>query len=134
MRDLGLTQVDEPFSNLLTQGMVLNEIFFRKPASGRIVYYNPADVDLAGGREGARLGAVLRADGEAGRERRHRHDVEVEEQRRRSAGPRRALRRRHARLFMMFAAPRSRRSSGRTRRGTAAFRFMSVCGRPCTST
>ena len=29
MRDLGLTEIDEPFTNLLTQGMVLNEIFFR---------------------------------------------------------------------------------------------------------
>ena len=46
MRDLGLATVDEPFTNLLTQGMVLNEIYFRKPASGRIVYYNPADVDV----------------------------------------------------------------------------------------
>jgi leucyl-tRNA synthetase len=33
MRDLGLVKVDEPFTNLLTQGMVLNEIFFRKPAT-----------------------------------------------------------------------------------------------------
>ena len=33
MRDLGLVMLDEPFSNLLTQGMVLNEIFFRKPTS-----------------------------------------------------------------------------------------------------
>ena len=64
MRDLGLTTLDEPFSNLLTQGMVLNEIFYRKPASGRIVYYNPADVDVQVDEKGARIGAVLRADGE----------------------------------------------------------------------
>jgi leucyl-tRNA synthetase len=32
MRDLGLVKMNEPFSRLLTQGMVLNEIFFRKPA------------------------------------------------------------------------------------------------------
>ena len=37
MRDLGLTKLDEPFTNLLTQGMVLNQIFFRKPASCSIV-------------------------------------------------------------------------------------------------
>jgi leucyl-tRNA synthetase len=64
MRDLGLTKVDEPFSNLLTQGMVLNEIYFRKPASGRIVYYNPADVDVQLDEKGARVGAVLREDGQ----------------------------------------------------------------------
>ncbi len=45
MRDLGLTKVTEPFSNLLTQGMVLNDIFYSQPAEGRRVFYNPADVD-----------------------------------------------------------------------------------------
>ena len=35
MRDCGLTGLDEPFQRLLTQGMVLNDIWFRKPASGR---------------------------------------------------------------------------------------------------
>jgi leucyl-tRNA synthetase len=28
MRDLGLVKVDEPFTKLLTQGMVLNHIYF----------------------------------------------------------------------------------------------------------
>ncbi len=35
MRDLGLVKVDEPFRNLLTQGMVLHHIYFREPAPGR---------------------------------------------------------------------------------------------------
>jgi leucyl-tRNA synthetase len=64
MRDLGLISIKEPFTNLLTQGMVLNEIFFRKPATGRIVYYNPADVDTELNDKGAIVRAVLRADGE----------------------------------------------------------------------
>src|SRR5712671_3732806 len=64
MRDLGLVPgVDEPFMRLLTQGMVLNEIFYRKEASGRISYYNPADVDLKHDDKGQRTGAVLRSDG-----------------------------------------------------------------------
>jgi len=63
MRDLGLVSFDEPFSRLLTQGMVLNEIFFRKPASGRISYYNPAEVEPKFDDKGNRIGAVLRADG-----------------------------------------------------------------------
>jgi len=47
MRDLGLVSgVNEPFMHLLTQGMVLNEIFYRKTGEGRITYYNPADVEL----------------------------------------------------------------------------------------
>jgi leucyl-tRNA synthetase len=63
MRDLGLVKLDEPFTNLLTQGMVLNEIFFRKTDGGRVVYYNPADVELAMDERGQRMGAKLRADG-----------------------------------------------------------------------
>jgi leucyl-tRNA synthetase len=63
MRDCGLTQVSEPFSRLLTQGMVLNEIFFRKPSSGRVVYYNPAEVEVQVDEKGARTGAILKADG-----------------------------------------------------------------------
>jgi leucyl-tRNA synthetase len=45
MRDLGLVRLDEPFSNLLTQGMVLNHIYYRQPAEGRRVYINPAEVE-----------------------------------------------------------------------------------------
>jgi leucyl-tRNA synthetase len=63
MRDLGQADIREPFSNLLTQGMVLNEIYFRKPAEGRITYYNPADVDAKLDERGVRVGAVLRSDG-----------------------------------------------------------------------
>jgi len=63
MRDLGLVKIDEPFRNLLTQGMVLNEIFFRKTDTGRIAYFNPADVELKYDDKGNRTGAVLRADG-----------------------------------------------------------------------
>jgi leucyl-tRNA synthetase len=64
MRDTGLVKGDEPFKRLLTQGMVLNEIFFRKPASGRIQYFNPADVELKHDDKGNRLGAVLKSDGQ----------------------------------------------------------------------
>ena len=65
MRDLGLVSgVDEPFTRLLTQGMVLNEIFFRKSGEGRITYYNPADVELKHDDKGQRIGAVLKSDGE----------------------------------------------------------------------
>jgi leucyl-tRNA synthetase len=64
MRDLELVTMDEPFSRLLTQGMVLNEIFFRKPAAGRIVYYNPSEVAIRTDDKGNRIGVVLRADGQ----------------------------------------------------------------------
>ncbi len=63
MRDLGLISVGEPFKKLLTQGMVLNEIFYRKAGDGRITYYNPAEVELKHDDKGQRVGAVLRSDG-----------------------------------------------------------------------
>jgi leucyl-tRNA synthetase len=62
MRDCGLTDLDEPFQRLLTQGMVLNEIWFRKPATGRIVYYHTAEIEAGG--EGDARGGVLKSDGQ----------------------------------------------------------------------
>jgi leucyl-tRNA synthetase len=62
MRDLGLLKLDEPFTNLLTQGMVLNEIFYRKSGSGRITYYNPTEVTLQFDDQGKRCGAILQTD------------------------------------------------------------------------
>lgn len=62
MRDLGLVSFDEPFLNLLTQGMVLNEIFFRKTDAGRIIYFNPSEVDIHFDEQGMRFSAILRAD------------------------------------------------------------------------
>jgi leucyl-tRNA synthetase len=62
MRDLGLLKINEPFTNLLTQGMVLNEIFYRKGGSGRITYYNPAEVDVQYDENGKRSSVLLFAD------------------------------------------------------------------------
>ena len=63
MYELGEVPCKEPFANLFTQGMVLNEVFFRKPDTGRVEYFNPADVDLSvDPRDGRRI-ARLRADG-----------------------------------------------------------------------
>lgn len=64
MRDLGLVKYDEPFEKLLTQGMVLNEIFYRKPESGRIEYFNPADVEITVDTKGQRTNAILKSDGQ----------------------------------------------------------------------
>jgi leucyl-tRNA synthetase len=46
MRDLGLVKVDEPFRNLLTQGMVLAHSYYRIGPTGAYTYYNPADVEV----------------------------------------------------------------------------------------
>ena len=63
MRDLGLVALSEPFRSLLTQGMVLNQIYFRQAATGRPVYFNPAEIDTRFDAAGKRVGAVLIADG-----------------------------------------------------------------------
>ncbi|WP_053845874.1 leucine--tRNA ligase [Paracidovorax avenae] len=59
MRDLGLVKVDEPFTKLLTQGMVLNHIYSRRTEKGGKEYFWPHDVehvlDEAGKITGARL-------------------------------------------------------------------------------
>ncbi|MEQ1660521.1 MAG: class I tRNA ligase family protein, partial [Hylemonella sp.] len=63
MRDLGLVKVDEPFTKLLTQGMVLNHIYSRRTDKGGKEYYWPHDVEHvldAGGKiTGARLNKAV---------------------------------------------------------------------------
>ena len=105
MRDLGLVQGDEPFRRLLTQGMVLNEIFFRKPANGRVVYFSPADVEVRSDEKGNRIGAILKSDGlpvESG-------GIGTMSKSKANGVDPQALIERYgadtARLFMMFAAP-----------------------------
>jgi len=62
MRDLGLVNLDEPFARLLTQGMVLNGIYYRKAPSGRITYFNPQEIEERDDGRGGTT-AVLLADG-----------------------------------------------------------------------
>ena len=49
MRDEGLVTSDEPFVNLLTQGMVIADTYYREDASGKKTWFNPADVELRDG-------------------------------------------------------------------------------------
>ena len=65
LNQLGGVAFKEPFANLFTQGMVLNEVFFRKPDAGRVEYFNPADVEIKIDKNDQRRTAVLRADGGA---------------------------------------------------------------------
>ncbi|HQS33626.1 leucine--tRNA ligase [Polaromonas sp.] len=63
MRDLTLIKVDEPFTRLLTQGMVLNHIYSRRGAKGGVEYFWPAEVDDVHDEHGKVTGALLRSDG-----------------------------------------------------------------------
>ncbi|MDR0576505.1 MAG: leucine--tRNA ligase [Candidatus Accumulibacter sp.] len=67
MRDLGLfggEKLDEPFANLLTQGMVVAPTFYREDAEGKKNWINPADVELSSDERGRPVAARLRADGQ----------------------------------------------------------------------
>jgi leucyl-tRNA synthetase len=61
LRDLGAVEFEEPFANLFTQGMVLNEAFFRRTEAGRIEYFDPADVETRVEKGAAQT--FLKADG-----------------------------------------------------------------------
>jgi leucyl-tRNA synthetase len=53
MRDLGALKFGEPFTNLLTQGMVLNHVYSYQSDGGRKRYVNPAEVESRCGTDGA---------------------------------------------------------------------------------
>jgi len=60
MRDMGLVKVDEPFTKLLTQGMVLNHIYSRRTAKGGKDYFWPHDVEHVLDEAGKVVGAKLK--------------------------------------------------------------------------
>ena len=64
MRDEGLVQGDEPFVNLLTQGMVLAGTYLRENADGSKSYYFPEEVDIRYNDKGQPIEATLKADGQ----------------------------------------------------------------------
>jgi leucyl-tRNA synthetase len=59
MRDMGLVTVDEPFTKLLTQGMVLNHIYSRRTDKGGKEYFWPKDVEHVFDDTGKIVGAKL---------------------------------------------------------------------------
>jgi leucyl-tRNA synthetase len=63
MRDLGLVKFDEPFSNLLTQGMVLNDTYYIDEPNGRKTWVNPDDVIVETDDKGRPLSAKHKTNG-----------------------------------------------------------------------
>ncbi len=124
MRDLGLLALDEPFTNLLTQGMVLNEIFYRKADSGRITYFNPTEVSIQYDEQGKRCGAILQTDQQA---------VEsggigtMSKSKNNGVDPQRLVEEYGAdtaRLFMMFASPPTQTLEWADAGVDGAYRFL----------
>ncbi|MGG2097499.1 leucine--tRNA ligase [Acinetobacter haemolyticus] len=64
MRDEGVVQGNEPFTNLLTQGMVLADTFYREAENGKKTWFNPADIKLERDEKGRILSAKYSGDGQ----------------------------------------------------------------------
>ena len=63
MRDFGMVSYGEPFTRLLTQGMVLAHAFYRRNDKGGIDYVPPPDVEITRSEQGAIVGGRSRIDG-----------------------------------------------------------------------
>ncbi len=64
MRDEGLLTSDEPFTRLLTQGMVLADCFYSTDESGGQVWHSPLDVEVRRDEQGRVTGGKLKSSGE----------------------------------------------------------------------
>jgi leucyl-tRNA synthetase len=104
MRDMGLVAFDEPFTRLLTQGMVLNHVYFRRNDKGGLDYFPPAEVatilDEGGRIRGGRLadGSAVEYGGVSKMSKSERNGVDPEDLIERFGAD-------TARHFVMFAAP-----------------------------
>ncbi|MGA9422372.1 MAG: leucine--tRNA ligase [Rhodanobacteraceae bacterium] len=63
MRDHGLVHCDEPATNLLCQGMVVAETYYRELPDGNRDWLRPAEVDVVRNERGRIVGATLHKDG-----------------------------------------------------------------------
>ncbi|WP_176492855.1 leucine--tRNA ligase [Cobetia sp. 5-25-4-2] len=105
MRDFGLVDSDEPFKQLLTQGMVVADTYYRINEKGGRDWFNPLDVDVETDDKGRAIKAVLKSDGlpvEIG------GTEKMSKSKNNGVDPQSMIDRFGAdtvRLFMMFAAP-----------------------------
>jgi leucyl-tRNA synthetase len=63
MRDLKLVNFDEPFTNLFTQGMLLNECYYREDEAGKKRWFYPTEVEIHFDEKGKPLSAKAIEDG-----------------------------------------------------------------------
>ncbi|MDD2700618.1 MAG: leucine--tRNA ligase [Sideroxydans sp.] len=124
MRDEGLVQGDEPFMNLLTQGMVVAPTFYREQEGGKKLWINPADVDVEVDAKARPIGATLKSDGKpvviGGTEK-------MSKSKNNGVDPQAIIDEYGAdtaRLFMMFAAPPDQQLEWSDAGVEGAFRFL----------
>ncbi len=124
MRDEGLVPGDEPFKNLLTQGMVIAPTFYREGDGGKKLWINPADVEVETDAKGRPVGAKLKSDGQpviiGGTEK-------MSKSKNNGVDPQAiidAYGADTARLFMMFAAPPDQQLEWNDAGVDGAYRFL----------
>ena len=124
MRDIGLVKFDEPFTRLFTQGMLLNESFYREGDNGKKHWFYPSEVEVRYDDKGHPVGATSRADGQpvmlGGIEKMSKSKNNVVE-------PRDIIARfgaDTARLFTMFAGPPDQSAAWSDTGAEGAFRYL----------
>jgi leucyl-tRNA synthetase len=124
MRDLGLVRFSEPFKRLFTQGMLLNESFYREEADGRRRWFYPSEVEVQYDERGHPVGARSKADGQpvmlGGIEKMSKSKNNVVE-------PKDIIARfgaDTARVFTMFAGPPDQSAAWSDSGAEGAFRFL----------
>jgi leucyl-tRNA synthetase len=124
MRDIGLVKFDEPFTRLFTQGMLLNESFYREDENGKKRWFYPSEVDVRYDDKGHPIGATARDDGQpvmlGGIEKMSKSKNNVVE-------PRDIISRfgaDTARLFTMFAGPPDQSAAWSDTGAEGTFRYL----------
>ena len=132
MRDVGVFgadakqsgKFDEPFTHLLTQGMVVAPTFYREGEGGKKLWINPADVDVEIDAKARPIGAKLKADGQpviiGGTEK-------MSKSKNNGVDPQAIIDQYGAdtaRVFMMFAAPPDQQLEWSDSGVEGAFRFL----------
>ena len=124
MRDEGLVSGDEPFKNLLTQGMVVAPTFYRETKGSKKQWISPADVDVETDQKGRPIDAKLKADGQpviiGGTEK-------MAKSKNNGVDPQAIIGQYGAdtaRLFMMFAAPPDQQLEWSDSGVEGSYRFM----------
>ena len=65
MKDFGLINFDEPFTNLFTQGMLSKECFYRQDDTGKKRWYYPNEIEVTYDEKGRPVGAISKEDGQS---------------------------------------------------------------------
>ncbi|HMC16673.1 MAG TPA: leucine--tRNA ligase, partial [Albitalea sp.] len=124
MRDIGLVKFGEPFTRLFTQGMLLNESYYREDAAGKKRWFYPAEVEVRYDDKGHPVGATAREDGQpvllGGIEKMSKSKNNVVE-------PRDIIARfgaDTARLFTMFAGPPDQSAAWSDSGAEGSFRYL----------